>query len=507
MASPEQSGFRATMIRHRWLLFMLMLECIFPRASSHSPDERRQCAFQVKEQNRQYLAAGNVSDSVQVCEHTRCCVGYFVFHAGQLEVDALACDIAEKSCLDATCKAQLRFNKQVVKCVCSTDLCNRNITWSEEAPEVDGTWLVVIVATMLILCLAIVAVQWRCLWRHKKLAQDAAHNTPASPCQTPKIDAADIELQQIVARGHFATVWRGTYQGSVVAVKVFPAAAQHVFNSEKEVYGLPLMRHAGIIRFLGIGRRSEDDSWLLVMQFAEYWLLCSWTKFQGSLHSFLDLNTSSWPSSLKMCLSLSQGLAYLHSCEHTQGHKRPVAHRDLSSFNVLVRADGACALCDFGSSVVLRSDSDRHQTGNAMSYSQAACALHYIPPEILEGYVNLTSSWFLHGDIYALSLVLWEICTRCSDLFEGEIRQDGAVPQHLLPYERELGGSMTRESLTIHVTHMEKRPSIPEHWQRLRQGSALQDLLTECWDVDPDARLPAQCVVNRLVSLQSHSLV
>lgn len=36
-------------------------------------------------------------------------------------------------------------------------------------------------------------------------------------------------------------------------------------------------------------------------------------------------------------------------------HKPPVAHRDLSSFNVLVRADGTCALSDFGCSTILRS--------------------------------------------------------------------------------------------------------------------------------------------------------
>lgn len=35
------------------------------------------------------------------------------------------------------------------------------------------------------------------------------------------------------------------------------------------------------------------------------------------------------------------------------------------------------------------------------------------------------------------------------------------------------------------------------------QGSKLQELLTDCWDCDPDARLSAQCVVERLISLQS----
>lgn len=71
------------------LLRSLFPECISLCVTSPLSDERRQCAFQVKAQNRKYLAAGNVSDSVQVCERTRCCVGYFLMVQGQLEVDTL----------------------------------------------------------------------------------------------------------------------------------------------------------------------------------------------------------------------------------------------------------------------------------------------------------------------------------------------------------------------------------------------------------------------------------
>lgn len=41
----------------------------------------------------------------------------------------------------------------------------------------------------------------------------------------------------------------------------------------------------------------------------------------------------------------------------TDVHKPYVAHRDLSGSNVLVKADGTCALCDFGCSTILRSSS------------------------------------------------------------------------------------------------------------------------------------------------------
>lgn len=79
-----------------------------------------------------------------------------------------------------------------------------------------------------------------------------------------------LYLLQIVSHGNFATVWLGKYQESLVAVKVFPAGLKHKFAAEKEVFELPLMRHAGIIHFLGTGRKPDRDSWLIVLQFAEY---------------------------------------------------------------------------------------------------------------------------------------------------------------------------------------------------------------------------------------------
>lgn len=76
-------------------------------------------------------------------------------------------------------------------------------------------------------------------------------------------------LFQIVGGGHFATVWQGTYQGSIVAVKEFPAGWKHIFTAEKEVYELPLMKHAGIVHFLGTGMKPGGESWIIVLQFAE----------------------------------------------------------------------------------------------------------------------------------------------------------------------------------------------------------------------------------------------
>lgn len=75
---------------------------------------------------------------------------------------------------------------------------------------------------------------------------------------------------QVVGRGCFATVFQGRYKNSVVAVKVYSAGWKHKFATEKEIYELPLMEHSGIVQFLGAGWKPDDDSWIIVLQYAEF---------------------------------------------------------------------------------------------------------------------------------------------------------------------------------------------------------------------------------------------
>lgn len=60
---------------------------------------------------------------------------------------------------------------------------------------------------------------------------------------------------------------------------------------------------------------------------------------------------------------------YRNSSFLADAYKPSVAHRDLSSSNVLVRADGTCALCDFGSSAVVHSLSRNHKQCCAINMS------------------------------------------------------------------------------------------------------------------------------------------
>jgi len=58
-------------------------------------------------------------------------------------------------------------------------------------------------------------------------------------------------------------------------------------------------------------------------------------------------------------------------------------------------------------------------------------------PEVLEGAVNLRDceSSLKQIDIYAMGLVLWELITRCSDIYI----PGSEVPQYKQPYENEIG--------------------------------------------------------------------
>lgn len=58
-------------------------------------------------------------------------------------------------------------------------------------------------------------------------------------------------------------------------------------------------------------------------------------------------------------------------------------------------------------------------------------------PEVLEGAVNLRDceSSLKQIDVYALGLVLWELATRCTDLYQCGVD----VPSYEMPFEAEIG--------------------------------------------------------------------
>ncbi|KAK0148384.1 Bone morphogenetic protein receptor type-2 [Merluccius polli] len=221
---------------------------------------------------------------------------------------------------------------------------------------------------------------------------------------------------------------------------------------------------------------------------------------QGSLNRYLGLQTNDWVSSCRLAHSVTRGLAYLHT-ELCKGdlYKPAVSHRDLNSRNILVKADGACVIIDFGLSMKLTGNRPpRHGEEENAAISEVG-TIRYMAPEVLEGAVNLRDceSALKQVDMYALGLVYWETFMRCTDLFPGE-----SVPEYQVAFQAEAGNHPAFEDMQVLVSREKQRPKFPEAWKENSLAvRSLKETMEDCWDQDAEARLTAQCAEERLAEL------
>ncbi|KAL7837364.1 hypothetical protein SRHO_G00270750 [Serrasalmus rhombeus] len=229
---------------------------------------KRRCAFLASPQNSEKAQrVGNVSEVVQHCSRTECCVGIFRMEHGQPRPDLLGCSIMDTSCPESSCHAFIQ-DQYYVRCVCNSDLCNFNITLNYQVNQTQHSHtsdllnsgiLVIPVGALIILFSLVTAVKWKCLLKGYGAI------TPAISVESD-FDLVNMDWQKVVACGHFACVWQGSSQGLSVALKVFPATQRQEFDKEKDVYMLPFMMHSGIARFLGAGRMGRE--FVLVLELA-----------------------------------------------------------------------------------------------------------------------------------------------------------------------------------------------------------------------------------------------
>ena len=87
-----------------------------------------------------------------------------------------------------------------------------------------------------------------------------------------------------------------------------------------------------------------------------------------------------------------------------------MAHRDLKSKNVLVKANGVCTIGDLGLAVRLKENGDAD-----IPETTRVGTVRYMAPEVLqEGWFAKQRRMepFKMADIYSLGLVFWEIGKR-----------------------------------------------------------------------------------------------
>ncbi|XP_015277694.1 PREDICTED: anti-Muellerian hormone type-2 receptor [Gekko japonicus] len=399
------------------------------------------------------------------CPHNQCCFGVWKVIQGQLQPQLKGCWISEKeaTCDSPTCEPRSSEDRLTLSCRCQADLCNGNISHDGKRHEI---------ATL--------------FSRSKYIP--LAPTGLSSTCK-----AIGKTGSQVLHEGQFSKVWQGTFGQHPVAIKTFPHSCYREFASEWAVHSLPLMSHDNVVQLVAAGCGGPDkEQGGLLLVLTLYPL--------GSLRHFLIQHVCSWDVAIRLGSSLAKGLAFLHGEQWKEGlHKPGVAHRDLSSQNVLVQEDRTCVISDFGLAMTLPMGHEGWRGPPAEGVVRKAGAPRYTAPEILDESLNLQDlgSALKQADVYSMALVLWETLTRCSILFP-----ESGTPDFQLAYDAELGSSPTYSELRRLAAEERGRPAIPPAWRRMGQVSVdLQELLEDCWDPDPEARLQADCAQQRLERL------
>ncbi|GAB6031872.1 hypothetical protein CHUAL_010268 [Chamberlinius hualienensis] len=410
-------------------------------------------------------------------------------------------------------------------CCCAGDMCNVNVRDSEPPPTVDilvistlapgddlldmkkmsfGTETVIITTTsaiaVLILAIVIVIVYRR--WSNmNKPSPDSVHLMESSPPPpSPTLDLDNLKLIEMIGRGRYGCVWRGTLGNKEVAAKVFAHQHRQYYLNEKDIYNLCFMDHPSITKYIGADERPDTNSngntieYYIVMAHAPY----------GCLQDYLRRNTIDWPTSCRMASSIAKGLAHLHTDIRKGDIVKPcISHRDVNSRNVLVKSDLSCALCDMGFAMKISGSKYYGQNGEEQHAETTSLTdvgtLRYMAPEVLEGAVNLRDceSSLKQIDVYAMGLVLWEVATRCSDLYQGT-----EVSEYKLPFQNEIGLHPTFEQMQVLVSRHKARPLFPEVWKDSNLAiRLLKETIEDCWDQDAEARLTSLCVEERIHEL------
>lgn len=257
-----------------------------------------------------------------------------------------------------------------------------------------------------------------------------------------EIDPREITFEEKIGEGTSCNVYRGTYRGQIVALKVLKDSnKKQSENFIKEFDILSQFRSPYVVYFFG---GCLEPIATMVLGYYP----------RGSLYDVLhdptiDVN---WSVVIKVVLNIIKGLDSMHNW------KPQLVHRDLKSRNILVEDDWQIKLCDFGESRFA-----------VYSNEDTLCKLRgtyaYVAPEIYFGH-----QFTVKSDIYSFGIVLWELCTRSvKNYYEA-------------PYAKYK--SLVHDyQIIIQTSKKGLRPEIDE-----KIPASMAQVIKKCWDPDPNKR-------------------
>ncbi|KAJ8528187.1 hypothetical protein K7X08_021879 [Anisodus acutangulus] len=260
------------------------------------------------------------------------------------------------------------------------------------------------------------------------------------------INLRKLTMGQAFAQGAFGKLYKGTYNGEDVAIKLLERPEHDLERAhfmeqqfQQEVMMLANLKHPNIVRFIGACRKPMV--WCIVTEYAR----------GGSVRQFLTRRHSrAVPLKLavKQALDVARGMEYVHGLN--------LIHRDLKSDNLLIAADKSIKIADFGvARIEVQTEGMTPETGT----------YRWMAPEMIQH-----RPYTQKVDVYSFGIVLWELITG------------------MLPFQ-----NMTAVQAAFAVVNKGVRPTIP-----IECLPVLSEIMTRCWDADPDSRPPFSQVVRML---------
>ncbi|XP_028107185.1 serine/threonine-protein kinase EDR1-like isoform X1 [Camellia sinensis] len=279
---------------------------------------------------------------------------------------------------------------------------------------------------------------------NKVLESSKILNKPLLPFQEWNIDFSELTVGIRVGIGFFGEVFRGIWNGTDVAIKVFLEQDLTVENIEdfcNEISILSRLRHPNVILFLGACTKPSRLS--MVTEYME----------MGSLYHLIHVSglkkRLSWRRRVKIICDICRGLMCIH--------RMKIAHRDLKSANCLVDKHWTVKICDFGLSRVL--------TTRPMRDASSAGTPEWMAPELIHN-----EPFTEKCDIFSLGVIIWELCT-LNRPWEG-------IPSVQVVY------AVANDGLRL---------EIPE--------GPLGKLIADCWS-EPDERPSCEDILSRLLNCE-----
>ncbi|XP_059663249.1 serine/threonine-protein kinase EDR1 isoform X2 [Cornus florida] len=220
---------------------------------------------------------------------------------------------------------------------------------------------------------------------NKVLDSSLFQNKPLLPFQEWNIDFTELTVGTRVGIGFFGEVFRGIWNGTDVAIKVFleqDLTVENMMDFCNEISILSRLRHPNVILFLGACIKPPRLS--MITEYME----------MGSLYYLIHLSGQkkklSWRRRLKMLRDICRGLMCIH--------RMKIVHRDIKSANCLVNKHSVVKICDFGLSRIMTDSTSRD--------SSSAGTPQWMAPELVRN-----EPFTEKCDIFSLGVIIWELCT------------------------------------------------------------------------------------------------